>query len=1297
MEPWIPQHVEGTPPFVSQQVHNEFHVSKDVPAPPKEEDSGPEADDMPYRWVSGPDEDDIPYRWVSEPEADDPYRWVSGPEADDPYRWVSGPEADDPYRWVSGREADDTDGMHLWVSGPEADDPYSWASGPEADDAYSWASGPEADDQYRWVSGPEADDPYRWFSGREADDILYRWYFQKRSVACAMFPSVGRSLGIDRISLEEFRGLVLHSETQDATFLLAHFISYALSQNKGDWKVVYISFSNQWDMIDMAALKCGPAFRFRPAVKDGKLIPLNGLSDGFVVESGKLSVEPLERLVKTTEKLLLVLESPTTLLDFGLLTQILFRIGGSNSCNMSSRRATHSGSWYTDNTSELDRQLRQWLDRVDVVHGPAKAVIAPHAGYQYSGPTAAFAYNQINPAAVKRIFILGPSHHVRLSGCAVSACQKYQTPLYSLLVDTGVNEELLATGHFERMSLPTDEDEHSIEMHLPYIAKIMEYYSNQFTIVPILVGSLTPEKEALYGRILAPYLMDPETVFVLSSDFCHWGQRFRYTYYDKGVGGEIHACIRRVDQQGMTLIERLDAPGFTEYLKKTGNTICGRHPIGVFLYCMEHLFSIGSLSPSRAHFKFLKYAQSSRCVSHMRMNIWDRLTALIIILLIPSCLLSIWLFPFEFFCGGLVGGVALFIVCNFLPPPRTDSVKRLYDILVLLWLCFCVLLAGEFLPGFILSILIPSFALLCFSYFCALITVMGAADWRWGQGFAVSDLTGAIKTTCPTIFKTLCDFFNVRSHSKKQRWERGYSILEFSAQSSSMRMTDSDKLPGIIIVFLIASGVLVFILLFIFAKRQIRRFTLRSRKGPHVPVGFGASSALRREINRRLDRVAEIKCEPRLLLEGNGITEDSDSVYWRMKTVDAVKDLGERHLKDLGERRLKDLCEGNLKDLGERRLKDLCEGNLKDLGERHLKDLGESHLKDLCESHLKDLSERHLKDLGERRLKDLGERHLKDLGERRLKDLGESHLKDLSERHLKDLYERHLKDLGERHLKDLGERHLKDLGERHLKDFAERRLKDLGEGNLKDLGERHLKDLGESHLKDLSESHLKDLSERHLKDLYERHLKDLGERHLKDLGERHLKDLSESHLKDLYDRYLKDLCERHLKDLSESYLKDLEDPEPNLQNSVLIPDVVSESELGLHHNVPKRYPGDSLRAYLLSLEKGPLAKAQTDAVKQYCDLYEHARFHPAPYGKTEHLQFQETHEDILKSIWNTESCTVSDINRKTVVSHSSATPRQRPLPGASGGGVAFRSLSSSRDPAAQALLAEDTTHPNGQL
>lgn len=282
------------------------------------------------------------------------------------------------------------------------------------------------------------------------------------------------------------------------------------------------------------------------------------------------------------------------------------------SSQASVRRATHAGSWYVSSAKDLSNQLENWLNIVgDPTHGPARAIIAPHAGYQYCGACSAYAYKQVDPSVTKRVFILGPSHHVRLSGCALSPVKTYRTPFGDLSIDNAIYDELYSTGHFEEMSLLTDEDEHSIEMHLPFIAKVME--NQQFTIVPVLVGSLTTERESVYGKIFSRYLSDPSNLFVISSDFCHWGARFHYQYYDKSWG-QIYESIEKLDEMGMNIIEEMSPTVFTSYLKKYGNTICGRHPIGVLLNAISSLKQSGNgIKPS---LKFLKYAQSSKCLNN---------------------------------------------------------------------------------------------------------------------------------------------------------------------------------------------------------------------------------------------------------------------------------------------------------------------------------------------------------------------------------------------------------------------------------------------------------------------------------------------------------------------------------------------------------------------------------------------------------------------------------------------------------------------------------------------------------
>lgn len=278
---------------------------------------------------------------------------------------------------------------------------------------------------------------------------------------------------------------------------------------------------------------------------------------------------------------------------------------------MNTRKSSHAGSWYSDDRKVLDSQLSQWLSAVQESFKPAKAIIAPHAGYRFSGPCAAYAYKQIDPRTTRRVFILGPSHHVDIGKyCAIPEVSVYQTPLGDLEIDHSVYEDLAKTGKFIKFSKADDEAEHSIEMQLPYIAKVMQ--GNPFTIIPLVVGNLTPEVEVAYGEILAPYLSDPDVVFVISSDFCHWGRRFRFQYYDQ-TDGEIWQSIEKLDQRGMNTIENLNPGDFTAYLRKYGNTICGRRGISVLLNAVQKFNR--DQTKANCELRFLKYAQSSRCQS----------------------------------------------------------------------------------------------------------------------------------------------------------------------------------------------------------------------------------------------------------------------------------------------------------------------------------------------------------------------------------------------------------------------------------------------------------------------------------------------------------------------------------------------------------------------------------------------------------------------------------------------------------------------------------------------------------
>lgn len=236
----------------------------------------------------------------------------------------------------------------------------------------------------------------------------------------------------------------------------------------------------------------------------------------------------------------------------------------------------------------------------------------------------------------KRIFLLGPSHHLYLPGCALSKHTHYATPNGNLPLDQNIVETLRRTEQFKNLSASSDSSEHSLEMHLPYIHHLlsMSFKGQDFPpLVPILVGSTNPTIEKEFGALLAPFVADPANVFIISSDFCHWGSRFSYTYYlpasttdpsegvslrskDQPRDPPIHESIARLDKLAMTAIEHGQHADFLATLRDTGNTVCGRHPIGVIMAAIETLKSqrTSGDSSEQGKFHFIRYERSGDVV-----------------------------------------------------------------------------------------------------------------------------------------------------------------------------------------------------------------------------------------------------------------------------------------------------------------------------------------------------------------------------------------------------------------------------------------------------------------------------------------------------------------------------------------------------------------------------------------------------------------------------------------------------------------------------------------------------------
>jgi len=238
------------------------------------------------------------------------------------------------------------------------------------------------------------------------------------------------------------------------------------------------------------------------------------------------------------------------------------------------RESVIAGSWYPGDSEELSKVIDGYLNDVQVgATGDIYALISPHAGYRYSGRAAAYAYKTLQNQTITTVIILAPGHHTAFRGASILDVEYYETPLGKVKLDSDICAKLLKSDLFST-NRSAHRNEHSIEIQLPFLQSVL----GEFSIVPILIGHL---EESDYTGIAESIknCIDAETVVVVSSDFTHYGLNFGYLPFRS----DIKSNIAKLDGGAIDKIINKDKIGFSDYLSKTGATICGREPIKILL------------------------------------------------------------------------------------------------------------------------------------------------------------------------------------------------------------------------------------------------------------------------------------------------------------------------------------------------------------------------------------------------------------------------------------------------------------------------------------------------------------------------------------------------------------------------------------------------------------------------------------------------------------------------------------------------------------------------------------------
>jgi AmmeMemoRadiSam system protein B len=225
-----------------------------------------------------------------------------------------------------------------------------------------------------------------------------------------------------------------------------------------------------------------------------------------------------------------------------------------------------AGMFYDESPEDLRKSITGFLERVKIpkLNDKVKAVVSPHAGYIYSGFTAAHAYKLIAGNKYDCVIVVGPSHREYFDGISIYPGEAYETPLGTIPIHKEIRAELLNEKKAIVASKAGHGAEHSIEVQLPFLQNVL----GEFSLLPIIMGDQRSELCSVLAETLAQVVNDRNILLVASSDLSHFHP------YNEAV---------KLDSYVIEELKNYDSAKFVDDLEANKFEACGGGPIAAVM------------------------------------------------------------------------------------------------------------------------------------------------------------------------------------------------------------------------------------------------------------------------------------------------------------------------------------------------------------------------------------------------------------------------------------------------------------------------------------------------------------------------------------------------------------------------------------------------------------------------------------------------------------------------------------------------------------------------------------------